>query len=206
MTDLPPLPDLSELLLPDAAAWRDWLAEHHATSPGVWLVLHTKGGAVTTLTYDQALDEALCVGWIDGQRRSRAPGSSWQRMTPRRARSVWSARNVGHVARLEAEGRMLPAGLAQVEAAKADGRWEVAYGGGASTPLPDDLAAALAAEPRAQAWFDALTSTNRWAVVYRVASARRPQTRAARIATLVADLAEGRTPYPQKRRPPDEPG
>ena len=195
--------DLPELVLPDVAAWHAWLTEHHATAPGVWLALHKKGGTVTSLTYDQALDEALCLGWIDGQARRRDDESMWQRWTPRRARSVWSARNVGHVARLEAEGRMLPPGRAQVEAAQADGRWAAAYGGGASTPLPDDLAAALAAEPRAQAWFDVLTSTNRWSIVYRVAQAKRPETRARRIAGFVADLAEGRSPYPQKRRPAD---
>ena len=153
---------LDELLLPDAAAWRAWLADNHASSPGVWLVLHKKGGTATTLTYAEALDEALCFGWIDGQSRPR-DGESWfQRMTPRRPRSVWSARNVGHVARLEEEGRMREAGRAQVRAAQADGRWDIAYGGSASATVPDDLAAAIAAEPRAQAWFDVLTSTNRY--------------------------------------------
>lgn len=193
--------DLPELLLPDVVAWRAWLAENHATAPGVWLVLHRKGGTVTTLTYAEALDEALCVGWIDGQTRRRDDGSTWQRWTPRRPRSVWSARNVGHVARLEAEGRMRPSGRAQVEAAKADGRWEAAYAGSAAAPVPPDLAAALAAEPRAQAWFDVLTSANRWAILHRVAEARRADTRARRIARFVEDLAEGSTPYPQKRRP-----
>ena len=193
--------DLPELLLPDVVAWRAWLADHHATAPGVWLALHRKGGTVTALTYDQALDEALCVGWIDGQTCRRDAESTWQRWTPRRPRSVWSARNVGHVARLEAEGRMQPSGRAQVEAARADGRWEVAYGGSSATPVPEDLAAALAAEPRAKAWFDALTSANRWAILYRLAEAKRPETRARRIARFVEDLAEGRAPYPQKRRP-----
>ncbi|HWS58971.1 MAG TPA: YdeI/OmpD-associated family protein, partial [Actinotalea sp.] len=109
---------------------------------------------------------------------------------------------VGHVERLRVEGRMLPAGLAQVAAAQADGRWEAAYGGSADAVVPADLAAAIAAEPSAQAWFDVLTSTNRWAIVYRVGQARRADTRARRIAGFVADLAEGRTPFPQRRRPP----
>lgn len=193
--------DLPELLLPDAAAWRSWLEAHHTEPRGVWLVLTKKGGDVTTLTYAQALDEALCFGWIDGQARSRDAASSFQRMTPRRARSPWSARNVTYVERLEAEGRMTGAGRAEVERAKADGRWDRAYAGPATATVPDDLAAALAADPAAQAWWDVLTSTNRFAVLYRVQDAKRPQTRARRIAQFVEQLAEGRTPYPQKKRP-----
>uniref|UniRef100_UPI0035AB6D83 YdeI/OmpD-associated family protein n=1 Tax=Actinotalea sp. C106 TaxID=2908644 RepID=UPI0035AB6D83 len=119
--------ELPELLLPDAAAWHAWLREHHTESTGVWLVLHKKGGQVTSLTYAQALDEALCFGWIDGQARSRDAETSAQRMTPRRARSRWSARNVTHVERLEGEGRMQEAGRVQVRAAQADGRWDAAY-------------------------------------------------------------------------------
>ena len=193
--------DLPELLLPDPGAWRAWLAEHHATSEGVWLVLHKKGGQVTTLTYPTALDDALCVGWIDGQAGRRDEGSSRQRFTPRRARSRWSARNVQHVARLEAEGRMLPGGRAQVEAAQADGRWDTAYAGPATATVPDDLAAALAAAPRAAAWFEVLTSTNRYAILYRIDEAKRTETRARRIATFVGDLEQGRTLYPQRRSP-----
>ena len=119
--------ELEELQVADAAAWRDWLAVHHDSSPGVWLVLTKKGGTVTTLRYAEAVEEALCVGWIDGQARRRDQESSFQRMTPRRPRSTWSYSNVQRVERLEREGRMLPAGLAAVEAAKADGRWDAAY-------------------------------------------------------------------------------
>ncbi|HEX5333482.1 MAG TPA: YdeI/OmpD-associated family protein [Cellulomonas sp.] len=193
--------ELDELLLPDAATWRAWLRAHHASSPGVWLVLHKKGGATTELTYEQALQEALCFGWIDGQTRSRDAETSFQRMTPRRARSVWSARNVERIARLEQEGRMHDAGRAQVRAAQEDGRWERAYSAQSDAVVPDDLAAALSADPVAQAWFDALTASNRFAVIYRVQDAVRPETRSRRIATLVAALARGETPYPQKRRP-----
>jgi len=193
--------DLPELLLPDASAWRAWLTEHHAQPTGVWLVLHKKGGDVTTLTYVQAVEEALCFGWIDGQGRRRDAHSSYQRMTPRRARSAWSAVNVERVERLEREGRMQDAGRAQVTAAQADGRWEAAYRGPATIEVPDDLTAALDAVPAARAWFDALTSGNRFAVILRIGQAKRPETRARRIAGFVADLAEGRTPYPQKRRP-----
>ncbi|WP_024286524.1 YdeI family protein [Cellulomonas sp. KRMCY2] len=193
--------DLPELLLPDAPAWRAWLAEHHDTSPGVWLVLHKKGGTVTSLTYAQALDEALCFGWIDGQGARRDAETVLQRMTPRRARSRWSARNVGHVARLESAGLMHEAGRAQVRAAQADGRWEQAYGGQAGAQVPADLADALAAEPRAQAWFDVLTGTNRYAIIYRITSVKRAETRTRKIAEFVAALAQGRTPYPQRRSP-----
>lgn len=115
--------ELNELIVEDAEALRTWLAANHATSPGVWLVLTKKGGTATTLTWQQAVDEALCFGWIDGQGRKRDQETSWIRFTPRRPRSSWSQRNVGHVARLEAQGRMMPAGRAAVEAAKADGRW-----------------------------------------------------------------------------------
>ncbi|GIG41462.1 YdeI/OmpD-associated family protein [Cellulomonas phragmiteti] len=193
--------DLPELLLPDASAWRDWLAAHHTQPTGVWLVLHKKGGDVTTLTYVQAVEEALCFGWIDGQGRRRDEHSSFQRMTPRRSRSAWSAVNVERVERLEREGRMRDAGRAQVEAARADGRWDAAYRGPATIEVPDDLTAALDAVPAARAWFDALTSANRFAILVRIGQAKRPETRERRIAGFVADLAEGRTPYPQKRRP-----
>lgn len=192
----------AELLLPDAEAWRAWLEEHHTSSDGVWLVLHKSGGRATELTYDAALDEALCFGWIDGQVRRRDDHGYLQRWTPRRPRSQWSSRNVERVARLEREGRMRPAGLAVVAAAKADGRWDRAYGAHTAAEVPEDLAAALAAEPAAQAMFDVLTSTNRFAILYRLQSVKRPETRARNITKFVAMLARHETPYPQKRRPP----
>ena len=193
--------DRPELLLPDAAAWHAWLEEHHTQTGGVWLVLTKKGGTVTSLDYEAAVREALCFGWIDGQGRRRDDQTSYQRMTPRRARSPWSARNVARVETLEREGRMHDAGRAQVDAAKADGRWDRAYGGPANAVVPDDLAAALATNPDAQAWFEVLTSTNRYAIIYRVEEARRPDTRARRIADFVDKLARGETPHPQKRAP-----
>ncbi len=189
-----------ELLVTDAGAWREWLGAHHDSSPGVWLVLAKKGTTEpTSLTYEQALDEALCHGWIDGQLRRRDEATTYQRFTHRRTRSPWSARNVARVTRLTAEGRMQPAGVAEVERAKADGRWDAAYAGQADIETPEDLAAALAAEPRAQAMFDILTSQNRFALLYRVGSAKRADTRARRIAQYVAMLARGETIYPQKR-------
>jgi uncharacterized protein YdeI (YjbR/CyaY-like superfamily) len=193
--------ELLELTVADAAGWREWLSEHHGTSAGVWLVLAKKGTTQPTgLTYDQALDEALCHGWIDGQVRRRDETTYCQRFTPRRARSPWSKRNVGLVERLESEGRMRPAGTAEVERAKADGRWDSAYAGQAGIEVPADLATALTAEPRAQAMFDILTSQNRYAVLYRIAGAKRPDTRTRRIERFVTMLARGETVYPQKRK------
>lgn len=194
--------ELPELLLPGAASWREWLAEHNATSPGVRLVLHKTGGAVTALTYALALDEALCVGWIDGQLGGRDEGSFRQRFTPRRPRSPWSVRNTEHVARLVAEGRMTPPGQAAVDAAKADGRWEAAYAGSATMTVPDDLALAVAADPAAQAMWDVLSSTNRYALLWRLTQVKRAETRARNIGLFVAMLGRGETFHPQKTRPP----
>jgi uncharacterized protein YdeI (YjbR/CyaY-like superfamily) len=196
--------ELPELVVADAAAWREWLGRHVADSTGVWLVLAKKGTTdPTSLTYDQALDEALCHGWIDGQVLRRDEATYQQRFTPRRARSKWSKRNVGIIERLVAEGRMHPSGLAEVERARADGRWDAAYAGPGSIEVPDDLTAALAAEPRARAWFDVLSAQNRYAVLYRIHDAKRPETRARRVQQLVAMLARDETPYPQRRRPAD---
>lgn len=197
MAEQPP-----ELVVVDAAAWRRWLRTNHTDPAGVWLVLAKKSTTdPTSLTYPQALDEALCHGWIDGQAKPRDEATYRQRFTPRRNRSQWSRRNVGIIDRLRAEGRMHPAGEAEVERAKADGRWDAAYEGAASIEMPADLAAALAAEPRAQAMFEILTSQNRYAILYRTSNARQPETRARRIEQFVAMLAREETIYPQKRRP-----
>lgn len=193
--------DLPELTVDDAGAWRMWLSQHHGAATGVWLVLAKKGTIEpTSLSYDEALDEALCFGWIDGQVRRRDETTYRQRFTPRRARSQWSQRNVGIVARLAAAGRMRPAGLAEVNRAKADGRWEAAYAGARQIEMPADLVAALASKPQAQAMFDILTSQNRYAILFRLESAKRPDTRTRRIERFVAMLARGETAYPQKRQ------
>lgn len=192
--------ELPELIVADADAWRVWLAEHHEGSAGVSLVLAKKGVTEpTSLTYDQALEEALCFGWIDGQVQRRDETTYRQRFTRRRSRSSWSKRNVGIVERLQLEGRMRPAGVAEVERAKADGRWEAAYPGPAGIEVPPDLAAALAAEPRAQAMFEILTAQNRYAVLYRIDTVKRAETRSRRIEQFVAMLARGETVHPQKR-------
>ena len=194
---------MAELVVADAEALRAWLVDHHATSPGVWLALTKKGGTVTTLTWQQAVDEGLCFGWIDGQARKRDEATSWIRFTPRRPRSSWSQRNVAHVARLEAQGRMLPSGRAAVEAARADGRWAAAYAPPSEAEVPADFMAAVAADPAAQAMFDVLTKTNRFALIHRINSVKRAQTRERKIDEFVAMLARHETIYPQKAKPPN---
>ena len=193
--------ELEELTVADAEALRVWLVSNHATSAGVWLALGRKGGTVTTLTWQQAVDEALCVGWIDGQARKGNADISWIRFTPRTARSSWSQRNVAHVARLETEGRMLPLGRAAVEAAKADGRWAAAYAPPSEAEVPADLVAAIAADTDAQRMFDVLTKTNRFALYHRLNAVKKAETRERKIREFVAMLARHEAPHPQKARP-----
>ncbi|HET9059962.1 MAG TPA: YdeI/OmpD-associated family protein [Acidimicrobiales bacterium] len=192
------MPDLVELLVQDAEAWRAWLDRHHADHPGVWLVLHKKGGQTTALTYAQALDEALCFGWIDGQIARRDNESYRQRFTPRRPNSAWSAHNVEHVTRLTQAGRMQPAGIAAVEAAKTQGRWQSAYRGQAEMEIPPDLVQALAANPVAAATFEQLGSTNRYAIVYRLGAVKRATTRERKLAEYIDMLAGGGSIHPRK--------
>ena len=200
-----PIAELDELIVADAEALRAWLLSNHATSTGVWLALTRKGGTVTTLTWQQAVDEALCFGWIDGQARKRDQETSLIRFTPRRLRSSWSQRNVANVARLEAQGRMLPPGRAAVDAAKADGRWAAAYAAASEAEVPADLIAAIAADPAAQAMFDVLTKANRFALIHRVNSVKRAQTRERKVGEFVAMLARHETIYPQKAKPANPP-
>jgi uncharacterized protein YdeI (YjbR/CyaY-like superfamily) len=191
--------ELPELLVPDVQAWRSWLAEHHEQEHGVRLVLAKKGTTEpTSLRYEEALQEALCQGWIDGQVNRRDEATMYQRFTPRRSRSVWSKNNVERIARLSEQGRMQPAGVAAVESAKADGRWEAAYSGPATITVPEDLAAALRLDPAAAATFGKLTSQNRYAILLRVGQAKRADTRARRITQYVEMLARGEAIYPQK--------
>jgi uncharacterized protein YdeI (YjbR/CyaY-like superfamily) len=178
-----------------AAEFDTWLAEHDR-APGLFLRIAKKSAGVPTITAAEAVEVALCHGWIDG--RTNRVDDDWftVRYTPRRAKSVWSQKNVETVARLIADGRMRPAGLAAVEAAQADGRWDRAYAGPATITVPADLAAALAAEPAAGAFFAGLDRTNRYSVLWRVHTATTPQARAKRIATCVEMLGEGRRFHP----------
>ena len=170
-------------------------------SAGVWLVLAKKGTTEpTTLSYDEALEEAICFGWIDGQLKSRDDATFRRRFTPRNARSPWSQRNVTIAERLLASGRMHRSGEAEVEKAKADGRWQTAYAGQAKAEVPEDLRKALLANPSAQAMFETLTSANRYAVLYRIGNAKKAETRARRIAQFVEMLARGETIHPQGTR------
>ena len=191
-----PSDDLEVIGFASAEEFELWLAEHHDSSPGVWLKLRKKSPGVVALDYQQALDVALCHGWIDGQKRGLDDTHWLQRFTPRRARSKWSKINCGRATALITEGRMRPQGLAEVECAQADGRWEAAYEGARSITVPPDLAEALAADPAAAAFFATLDSANRYAVLYRVHDAKRPETRARRIATYVAMLAEEKKLHP----------
>jgi uncharacterized protein YdeI (YjbR/CyaY-like superfamily) len=189
----------SQLTVRDASAWRRWLDGHHGTSDGVWLVLAKKGATKpTSLTYDLALEEALCYGWIDGQARRRDESTYSQRFTPRRRRSVWSKRNTERAERLMAAGRMHPAGIAEIERARTDGRWDAAYTGQARMQMPPELAAALSANAKARATFEALDSRNRYAILYRLTTAKRAETRARRLAQYVDMLARGDAIYPRK--------
>ncbi len=184
--------DSAELIVSNVAAWRSWLAERRADSDGVWLVLAKKGTTrPTSLTYEQALEEALCWGWVDGRLARRDDGTFRRRFSPRRAGSAWSKRNIAIIERLTADGRMRPAGLRVVERAKDDGTWDAGYGGAASSEVPDDLERALAANPRASKTFALLDKANRYSILYRVTAARRPDTRARRIERLVDKLAQG---------------
>jgi uncharacterized protein YdeI (YjbR/CyaY-like superfamily) len=192
--------DTAELLVPDAAGWRAWLATHHDSPDGVWLVLAKKATVEpTSLNHDQALEEALCHGWIDGQLRRRDSGTYFQRFTRRRPQSVWSRRNIEMAERLLAEGRMHSSGKAELQRARADGRSEAAYAGSATIEVPPDLEVALAAEPRAREMFGRLSRQNRYAILYRIGNAKRPETRERRIKQFVEMLTRGETLYPQGR-------
>jgi len=177
-------------------AWDAWLAAHHADSPGLWLKIAKKGAAGRSISYSDALDVALCHGWIDGQ-KGRFDDEYWlQRFTPRKPRSNWSKVNTERAAALIASGRMRLPGLREVEAAQADGRWEQAYESQSRVTVPEDLARALAANPRAGEFFATLDSANRYAVLYRIGTAKRPETRAKRIETFVAMLSEHKKIHP----------
>jgi uncharacterized protein YdeI (YjbR/CyaY-like superfamily) len=187
--------DLLQLAFASDADWEAWLEEHHGRSSGVWVKIAKKGSGIPSVAYPEVLDTALCFGWIDGQRRALDNLYFLQRFTPRRPRSRWSKINREKAEALIAAGRMRPAGLAEVEHAKADGRWEAAYEGQARIAVPDDLQAELDARPDAAAFFAQLSSQNRYSILYRLQDAKRPETRARRLAQFVAMLEKGETIY-----------
>jgi uncharacterized protein YdeI (YjbR/CyaY-like superfamily) len=189
------VPDLPVEEFATAKAWERWLRTHHATSPGLWLKIAKKGSGATTVDSTAAIEVALCFGWIDGLRHAHDDTYFRQRFTPRKPRSRWSQINRDRAEALVAAGRMRPAGQREVDAAKADGRWAAAYAGSRSIEVPDDLMRALRRNARARRAFEALDSRNRFAILYRVHDAKRPETRARRITQFVEMLAEGRTIY-----------
>jgi len=177
------------LVVADVAAWRTWLDDNEDVSDGVWLLMAKKGTvSPTSVTYQPALEEALCSGWIDGQRRSWDDATFIQRFTPRRRRSLWSKRNIGLVTRLTEEGRMRPRGQAEIDAAKTDGRWDRAYEGPAKAQVPPELAAALERSPRASRAFAALTGQDRYSALHQVMTASTDTTRDRRIERLIQKL------------------
>jgi uncharacterized protein YdeI (YjbR/CyaY-like superfamily) len=181
-----------------AAAWRAWLQKEHSRGDGVLLQIFKKNSGIASVDYAQALDQALCFGWIDGTRLPHDAESFLVRFTPRRARSKWSKRNTEHVARLVVSGEMTPAGLREVEAARADGRWDAAYESPANMQVPADFVAAVSKLPKAKAVFATLTRANQFSIAYRLYDAKRPETRARRMQQIIAMLARGETFHPQK--------
>jgi len=190
----------SPTLFKNARAFETWLKKNHAASDGVWLKIAKRGAQEPSVTYPEAVEVALCWGWIDGQKKGLDDQHFLQRFTPRRARSVWSKINVERVAARVEAGRMQAPGHAQIEAAKADGRWARAYDGARNSAVPDDLLAALEAEPRAKAFFATINAANRYAVLWRIQTAVKPETRARRIAQMVGMLARGETVHIFKPR------
>ena len=184
-----------------AQVWEQWLAAEHASSDGLWLKLAKKGCPEATVNYAEARDVALCYGWIDGQKRPLDEEYWLQRFTPRKARSKWSKINCGKVEALVAAGRMQPAGLREVESAKADGRWDAAYAGQSTATVPEDLQQALDANAAAAEFFATLDRANRYAILYRVQEPKRPETRAKRIEQFVTMLQEHQTIHPVSRKP-----
>ncbi|MDB5895226.1 MAG: hypothetical protein JWQ88_2757 [Rhodoferax sp.] len=190
--------DIAATLFNSATSFESWLERHYATVDSLWLMIAKKGAGETSVTYAEAVEIALCWGWIDGHKKRLDDRYFLQRFTPRRPRSMWSRINVDKVAALIEAGRMQPAGQAQVDAAKADGRWRQAYDGASTATVPPDLHAALEASPQAKAFFATVNASNRYAVLWRVQTAVKPETRARRIARLVEMLANGQTVDPSR--------
>ena len=191
-----PRDDLPVLEFGSQAAWESWLDAHHAAAPGAWLKIAKKGSGAETVTYAEALEAAICYGWIDGQ-KDRLDDVHWlQRFTPRKPRGRWSRINTDQATELIKAGRMRPAGQREVELAQADGRWEAAYEGQRAMTVPGDLERELAGNEAAREFFATLSGVNRYAILYRIGSVKRPETRARKIAQYVAMLAEHKTLYP----------
>jgi uncharacterized protein YdeI (YjbR/CyaY-like superfamily) len=190
--------DLPVVGFADPGAWESWLAEQHALSPGVWLKIAKKGSGAPGVSYPEALEVALCYGWIDGQKGTLDDEYWLQRFTPRRPGGRWSKINTDKAAELIEAGRMQPAGMREVELAREDGRWDAAYAGQRTAGVPEDLERELAGNDAAREFFATLSGVNRYAILHRIGDAKRPETRAKRIAKYVAMLAAHETIYPQR--------
>ena len=183
--------DLKIIAFKSPQAWASWLATNHAKSNGIWLRLFKKDSGVATVTYAEALDEALCYGWIDGQLEKYDEKSWLRKFTPRRSKSVWSKRNIEHVKRLTGAGKMKPSGLMEVEAAQADGRWARAYDSPRAMRIPEDFLQELSKDKKAQAFFTTLNKANTYAIAWRLQTAKKPETRAQRMKAFLAMLKKG---------------
>ena len=191
-----PLMTEPRLTFLDQNEWEKWLTENGSTSRGIWLRLARKGAVQPTLTYEQALESALCHGWIDGQKRTESEAYWLQRFTRRSAKSIWSRLNKDRAEALIAAGRMLPPGMREIEKAKKDGRWEAAYASASNSVVPEDLQAALDANPKASAFFATLNGRNRYAILFRIQNAKKPATRVRKIEEFIGMLDRGETIHP----------
>lgn len=190
MTNLETLADLPIILFKTPSNLRQWLEANHSQPGGIWLKIAKKDSGHKSVTYSEALDEALCYGWIDGQLRAYDANFYLQKFTPRRPRSVWSKNNVANIERLTVAGKMMPAGIAEVKAAKKDGRWQQAYEPASANSLPEDFVTALDKNPKAKEFFLTLNKTNRYAFSWRVQTAKKPELRAARIEKFIKMLED----------------
>ncbi len=189
-------PEYSIIPLESQEQWEQWLADNHASSDGVWLQFFKKASGKKTITYAEAVEEALCYGWIDGQSKSYDQESWLQKFTPRRARSIWSKVNIQKVERLIEAGKMKPAGLQQINAAKLDGRWERAYDAPSAATVPHDFLQELDKDKKAKAFFETLNKTNTYAILFRLQTAKKPETREKRMKAILEMLAKGEKFYP----------
>jgi uncharacterized protein YdeI (YjbR/CyaY-like superfamily) len=183
--------DFPVLFFESQDEWRTWLEQNHNNARGVWLRFYKKGSSITSLNYAGALDEALCYGWIDGQSKTSDEKSYLQKFTPRRAKSIWSKRNIEHIARLIKEGKMKPSGLKEAESAKADGRWDRAYDSPGKQSIPEDFLLKLSKDKKALAFFESLNKANTYAITWRLQTAKKPETREKRMKIILEMLSRG---------------
>jgi uncharacterized protein YdeI (YjbR/CyaY-like superfamily) len=197
VTSQPQAPaELEMVSVKSSAEWGKWLAKNHRKSPGVWLRIYKKDSGTVTVTYAEALDEALCHGWIDGLRRSHDAASFVQKFTPRRAKSIWSKINTQHIERLSKAGRMKAAGMEAVAAAKSDGRWDAAYDSVKAATIPADFLKEVSRDARAHAFFKSLNRTNQYSIIWRLQTAIKPETRAKRMEAILEMMRQGKKFHP----------